>query len=363
MQRAIKNAVMTGFLLLFVIVFAVSTAGQSTAYFEASEPDESGVFTLTFSLEDVRTLAFEFAVRYDKTAVMPVNAKGEEAAAFEGFSEAQTYDTLMFIGEELNKEAGYFVFTGFANPGAKESAHFADKCFVAAEKTPVYTFSFRKISDADPAFSIASAFDGGVYHEAFPEGALVSAVGNTLIPTEVKTTYNGNTATSMSQTVYYEQTHPRNYTKEQRLKNTVYLAVNDYASAVDGVLKAIDPANRDVRPYEKDGTRYYPFRFVAENLGYTVGWDEETQNATFAKGDNSGYVPTANGDPNVEVVHDRTMVTAEVLWETLGVSVYTGDGYSVVYDSLVAWDETRDAEKEALSAMQYVLMPFFRMFI
>ena len=47
------------------------------------------------------------------------------------------------------------------------------------------------------------------------------------------------------------------------------------------------------------------------------------------------------------------------------VSVDIGGTFTdfVFYDSIVEWDSEREAEKEAVAAMEYVMMPFFRMFI
>ena len=36
----------------------------------------------------------------------------------------------------------------------------------------------------------------------------------------------------------------------------------------------------DAAAFQKSGVLYVPLRFVAENLGYAVGWREETQTIT-----------------------------------------------------------------------------------
>ena len=40
------------------------------------------------------------------------------------------------------------------------------------------------------------------------------------------------------------------------------------------------PAAMDAAAFQKSGVLYVPLRFVAENLGYAVGWREETQTIT-----------------------------------------------------------------------------------
>ena len=40
------------------------------------------------------------------------------------------------------------------------------------------------------------------------------------------------------------------------------------------------PFEMDVAPFTQNDRTFVPIRFVAENLGYTVGWDEKTQTVT-----------------------------------------------------------------------------------
>lgn len=156
-------------------------------------------------------------------------------------------------------------------------------------------------------------------------------------------------------------------TKHQRLEQTVYLVNDDYASAVDGVLVTIDNDNKNVVPYVKDSVQYFPLRFVCESFGYTVSWNDETRSVCIKSPD--GVLSAINVDDaalegKVEITHSRTMVSAEVLLEAIDCDFYSfGDGTHVIYASGIEWVPDRQAEKEALSAMQYVMMLFFRMFI
>lgn len=65
----------------------------------------------------------------------------------------------------------------------------------------------------------------------------------------------------------------------------------------------------------------------------------------------------------IVLVNDRIMVPSQLLAELCSVRIAdVGSGF-VFYDSIVEWDYEREAEKEAVAAMEYVMMPFFRMFI
>lgn len=157
------------------------------------------------------------------------------------------------------------------------------------------------------------------------------------------------------------------YTKQQRLEQTVYLVNNDYAAAVDGVLSVIDKDNKNVVPYIKDSVQYFPLRFVCESLGYTVDWNEQSRTVLIKSQDviiSTLEIDSAVSQSKAQITNSRTMVSEELLLTIVDCSVYSVDnGTHVIYKSGIEWMPDRQAEKDALSAMQYVMMPFFRMFI
>lgn len=157
------------------------------------------------------------------------------------------------------------------------------------------------------------------------------------------------------------------YTKQQRLEQTVYLVNNDYAAAVDGVLSVIDKDNKNVVPYIKDSVQYFPLRFVCESLGYTVDWNEQSRTVLIKSQDviiSTLEIDSAVSQSKAQITNSRTMVSEELLLTIVDCSIYSVDnGTHVIYESGIEWMPDRQAEKDALSAMQYVMMPFFRMFI
>ena len=372
-ENKICKIVLAGAAAAAILGLSAAAEGRPTLSIEAGKPDENGIVTLTVSAENLDVIVYELGIRYNKEALVPADSEtGAETTEFDGFA-AQGFDEGMtYIGTELDAEKGCFIFTGFVSPGSK-GEHTDGKIAHITEKTPLYTFNFKQISDADYGFAVASIYDGGAYIASFPDGAVIMngtddrCVGDVVIrygDTEI----NGETAY-----YFYNETHPKNFTKEDRLRKTVYLTMGDYAAVVDGALKAIDGADHNVRPFAENGESYYPLRFLCESLGFTVGYDEATERATVARKDESVVeIDTVTGTvygkaqtfENAAVLkNDRTMVTRDVLTKLLDLKLYETSSYSVVYDSLVEWDASRDAEKEALSAMQYVLMPFFRAFI
>lgn len=346
---------------------------------EAGLPDENGFFDVTVSAENLEFLVSEIALRYDAKITVPVDTdSGEPAEKFSDFADSADFEGVSRIGEKLDTEKGYFLFTLFANPGAK-SDHVWDAMVHFGEKTELYRFRFKKIAEGEISFSLASAYDGGVYDPFFPDGAVVTSatekrhVSDLVIRTPGMDGKPANEKKQQTVYYYYSELYPKNFTKEQRLAGTVYLVKGDYAAAVNGALAAIDPNNRAVRPFDKNEQTLYPLRFVCESLKCTVEWNEETKTATVTRPD--GGVSTvsttgekAENDAVTEndalcVENDRIMVSESLLCKLSGSRVYHADNGTVFYTGIPEWTPDREAEKQALEAMKYVLMPFFRMFL
>ncbi len=365
------------FLALMLCLSGVAFAAESDSpmvYAEVGAVDENGFFDLVVSAENLDFLVSEFAFRYNKDAVIPVHAEnGEPTSEFIAFSSAVSYDGLQRIGQKLNSEKGYFLFTMFASPGSSGD-NIRNNMMHFEEKSTLYTFRFKKIADGDMGFCIASAFDGGVYDEMFPDGAVVTSAVSKRHVTGITVKYGETEKKTESVYYYYSELYPTNFTKDERLDGTVYLVMKDYASAVDGALCAIDADNHEVTPFEENGKKYFPLRFVCESFGAEVGWNESDQTVRVAFADGrTASLDTASGLVYIDgeqiaqspmpIVHGRTMVTEEVLCAITGARVYDVGTGTVFYTGIPEWTPERDAEKEALSAMQYVLMPFFRMFL
>lgn len=351
--------------LIFTLQFNICAeeTGKPLIYIEAEAPDENGVFDLVVSIENFHFVGYQIAVKYDSAAVSPVSDSGDVATKFMEFATEKEHNGIASVGEKLNAESGYFTFTQYCAPGIS-SDYTKERMMYFVEKTEMYRFRFKNISDGNYGFDIASAFDGDVYDSNFPDGVLVTSFVEERPVIDVVIRYEDTIKSSSSSYYAYAEMYPTNFTKEQRLAGTVYVVNGDYAAAVNGVLFAIDSANKSVVPYEKDGVQYYPLRFVCESLGYTIGWNEFTECVTVTAPDGFVKEIDTNTEERCEIVHDRTMVTGELLTEVVKARIYTyDDGESIVYTGIPEWTPEREAEKDALDAMRYVLLPFFRMFI
>lgn len=359
----------------FVTVCAVeaNAATRPTFRVEATAPDASGCFEVSVSAENMEFLASELAFRYDTSVLAPIDPEtGEPTESFSVFASSFSYDGLARIGEKLDIDKGYFLFTMFASPGV-ESSYVWDKMLHFEAKTELYRFAFKVIGEGDMSLYVASAYDGGVYDPFFPDGAVITSTVEKRPVADVLFITDGTVRTEQTVTYYYSELYLKNYTKEQRLAGTVYLVENDYAAAVDGALCAVDTLDRRVVPYRVNDTLLVPLRFVCESLGCTVDWNEETGTVTVTRPDGSvGTLNTSTGeafadgealDGVFEVTYDRTVTDTALACALAGARVYDAGSGIVLYTGLPEWTPEREAEKQALEAMQYVLMPFFRMFL
>lgn len=352
-------------LLVLVSAFGISAyaGGENPQiYIEASETDENGMFELSVSMENTHFILYEIAVKYNSGCAVPVCEDGSEAEGFADFAEFESIDGVSYIGQSLEKDDAYFLFTGFVMPGA-EGDNISDGMAYFGKKTQLCRFRFKKTADGDFGFDIASIYNGDAYSEFFPDGAVVMSAldGEERYVCGISIIDGESEKKAETACYYYSELYPKNFTKEQRLGGTVYLSDGDRAGAVSGALYAIDPNDGAVVPYKKDGVRYVPLRFVCESLGYGVSWDNGT--VTVTKAGKSVSVDVYAGE-RAEIANSRTMIDEDLLCELIGVRKFSPDGNSVIiYDAIPEWIPERKAEKEALEAMKYVLSPLFRMFV
>ena len=162
---------------------------------------------------------------------------------------------------------------------------------------------------------------------------------------------------------------------EARLRKSgvVFLHIGNYATVSDGTLKWIDPANKSVKPYIKEGRTMVPLRFLAEEMGATVGYNAETAGITVALGETimeltvGSTAYSVNGeafemDCAAEISEDRTFVPVRFVSESLGRSVEWLDVERIVVVTPVdaPWNKENSLEKAVLSEIQLMLSPLVR---
>ena len=164
-------------------------------------------------------------------------------------------------------------------------------------------------------------------------------------------------------------------TKQDRLEGTVYLQNLNYAAACDGVLTVINPSDKSISPYFNEGKFYIPLRFVLEYFGVEVSWEHETKTVVMKAGESEYSLSTKDSvmsygeksktltDPCI-INKGTTFVSYDDISEIIGCRKYFFDAYkSCVIIAGEEWNEERQAEKDALRAMEFAVSPFFKMFV
>lgn len=137
---------------------------------------------------------------------------------------------------------------------------------------------------------------------------------------------------------------------------TIAMKLNSEIAYVDGSRTTISPEGEQVAPFLHGDRTVVPVRFILENLGYTIHWDETSNVVTAQKGTSvitislTDGVMTSSLDEDKRtydcVVEDgRCYVPLRVLANWIGKRIYwNDDGVCIVCDNQNLFDEQEDAE-------------------
>lgn len=151
---------------------------------------------------------------------------------------------------------------------------------------------------------------------------------------------------------------------EIRKQDVIALKIDASNAYAFGKTTAIDPDNSKVVPYLKNDRTLVPLRFVSETLGAEVKWEDGWDYCYVVKGDkeikitfNSADIEV-NGqvityDAPVEVAENRTMVPIRFISEELGYDVKWNQPNQLVIITPAdnPWVEDRQAEIDALESI------------
>ncbi len=376
-----------------MLISEAPAAGKAKVVLEATEPDEDGYFTATFTIFDAVVMGIQASIVYDKQAIVPVSAETkEETTEFEEFatmtaeakdlrSGAVIEDWCNTIGTKIDSENSLFAFSVYLTPGQmrENSIINADGRIVCGEEgLEVYKFHFKKISDKDAGLKIGS-------EPANPNGIILAEHGSNLsYDFEVKMPEAISKETPEVYTYTYEEPviesddsedskASMEYRVKVRSQDVIFLNIGNYATVSDSVLKWIDKDNKAVKPYIKDDRTMVPLRFIAEELGATVGYDDETRAITITLGDTvmgltvDQKAYTLNGeafemDCVAEILEDRTFVPVRFVSEALGRAVewLEGQRMVIITTTTYPWAKDNGVEKTLLSEIQLMMSPLIR---
>lgn len=151
-------------------------------------------------------------------------------------------------------------------------------------------------------------------------------------------------------------------TSEKRAEDVICLKIDTSSAYAFGELTSIDDTNDKVVPYIVNDRTLVPLRFVSETLGADVLWEDGWNYCYVNKGDKKIKITFGSADIEVngeiityeapvQVVENRTMVPIRFISEELGYHVHWNQPNQAVVISPAdnPWVKDRDAEKSLLT--------------
>jgi len=139
-------------------------------------------------------------------------------------------------------------------------------------------------------------------------------------------------------------------TTSQTLNDVVALKVDNPNAFARGAKTYVDTNNLDIKPLVQNGRTLVPVRFISENIGATVSWDDATQTVgiktkakhiTLQLGSDKMMVDgnAVTLDVPAQEIGGRTLIPLRALVEALGKEVFWDDrGLILITDDPVTYD-------------------------
>ena len=374
---------LTAVLLLSVCPVLANDAAQ--VVFTVSDVDEDGRFTVDVVLYDAVFNVFQTALLYNPDAVCLVDRQtGAPAEDALDFCEiGQTTDAgealLSDVRTEVDAEHGLLYLALMVNISQKAPNELVDeRHLIHTPETGVhaYTLYFKKISQQDADFGIATAQDP-YYDLSLPTG-LILTDGSKTLAAQVTFAYPDQTVAGLtveeSAISVPELTDKQK--RDRRKADTVILQIGNYAAVADGILFWIDDDNKHVVPYidtASDRT-LVPVRFIAERMGAEVQWEDATRTITIQKGETTLVMQvgstayTKNGAPMEMdaapcITEDaRTFVPLRFVSEALDRAVFWDENNRaiVLSPAEMPWKNEDSVEKSLLNDSLLIMSPLIR---
>ena len=161
-----------------------------------------------------------------------------------------------------------------------------------------------------------------------------------------------------------------------RAKDAIAIQIGNYATVGHDVLKWVDKDNKNVKPYIKENRTMVPLRYIAEELGAEVGYDDLTREVSITLNNKVFKVViganaySVNGesfplDAPAEIVENRTFVPLRVISEAFDMSVtwLESNRMVIITPKNYPWNENNQIDKETLSRINLLLSPLVKDFV
>ena len=366
--KRVISALLTSLIILSFATF-VSAGTAANVDFYVNETGD-GIVELKLSVKNAAFMGIQAAVRYNPEALLPIDAEQNAATSFKKFAVLnENADFFNTIGLSLDSEKGLFGFTLYIMPGTEEEGINDKSEFVADDKgIDLYTFRFKKISDQSFDFEIAAEDETKPYQPSVPEGLIILNYSESL---DAKVSFNCKNKEPV-QTVIKPRpsVEPvKQITSKERMQDVICLQVDRSLAVAMGKKVLVDPSDSLVVPYISNDRTMVPLRFIVENLGAEILW-EEGWNGCIIKKDDTEIELTFNSaefkvngekviyDAPIEITRDRTMVPIRFVSEQLGCDIYWNELNKavVIAPKDNPWVEDRKAEITAINEMLVTIL-------
>lgn len=329
--------------------WALEYAAEPTVQFVANSPDNDGYFTVDMSIYNAKFNVFQFAIRFNKSSVMPVDSDGNQSDSFFAFSKlSNEAKGISIIGDNVDLEKGLIDFTGYISPGSTIRTDLlpalSSYANIGSSGIKIIRFHFRQTRSGNIGLKLAQKNGDMVYLEYLPNGGMLADAGERLpfrvefhIPDSMG---ESHTATSPASGGLPPFSDPQSVTVspidvENRIKDVLALRIGTNIAVSSTKPTKIDSENAQVVPYIDSNNRtLVPLRFIAEQMGAEVTWNPETKEIVIKLGTSivrmtigqkeysiNGEIRVMDTVPLVREGWNRTMVPIRVIAETLGKSV------------------------------------------
>ncbi len=155
----------------------------------------------------------------------------------------------------------------------------------------------------------------------------------------------------------------------QLIRDSITMKLNSNVALMGNAAKYIDAENSSVKPVVKNGRTMVPVRFIAENFGADVKWDNVSQKVTINLGGAEVILTvnekqiSVNGQPktideSVYIENGRTLVPLRAVSEALGKEVFWNDNGLIVISENGTNLESKIDNKTAKQILWYFDNPY-----
>lgn len=141
----------------------------------------------------------------------------------------------------------------------------------------------------------------------------------------------------------------------QQVSKAIVLRLGSPNTLVNSAHKQLDHSSKQIKPILKKGTTYVPLRFMSENLGAKVAWDQKSRTATVTYG--TKVIKATVGQSKVKINStykainspifqsgDRVYLPLRIISESFGKNVFYNNGIIIISSTKPALTQPKEQQ-------------------